>query len=135
MKTPGKNLGRWEGRNLTKDELRVEVWNNLENQGASIGPVFSHIPNFEGADRVCGTGSAYGITVAVCKGRVPGWMGCYGDKCRLKMLPLSKRIRIPSAMTCFVPASIGKAAHRLSVIPNSISNPLAYQTLIETTKP
>jgi len=50
-KNSSKNQGRWEGRNSTKDELRVEVWTNLENQGASIGPAFSHIPNFKGADR------------------------------------------------------------------------------------
>jgi len=50
-KNQDKNQGRWEGRNTSKDELRVEVWTNLENQGVSIGSVFSHIPNFEGADR------------------------------------------------------------------------------------
>jgi len=50
-KNADHNQGRWEGRNSKKDELRVEVWTALENQGASIGTVFSHIPNFEGADR------------------------------------------------------------------------------------
>lgn len=46
-----KKQERWKGRNSKKDELRVEVWSNLEDQGASIGPAFSHIPNFKGADR------------------------------------------------------------------------------------
>ena len=50
-KNADNNQGRWGGRNSKKDELRVEVWTALENQGASIGTVFSHIPNFEGADQ------------------------------------------------------------------------------------
>lgn len=51
LKNTDNNQGRWEGRNSTKDKLRVEVWTALENQGASVGTVFSHIPNFEGADQ------------------------------------------------------------------------------------
>ena len=43
--------GRWEGRNATKDNLRAEVWSSLETTGAGIGPAFSRIPNFNGADR------------------------------------------------------------------------------------
>lgn len=50
-KNLNNNHGRWEGRNSTKDELRVEVWTTLEDQGASIGSAFSRIPNFVGADR------------------------------------------------------------------------------------
>ncbi len=42
---------RWEGRNSMKDELRGQVWTSLEDQGASVGPVFSRIPNFAGADQ------------------------------------------------------------------------------------
>ena len=51
LKKTDENQGRWEGRNPAKDELRREVWNTLKKQGASVGPVFSHIPNFKGADR------------------------------------------------------------------------------------
>lgn len=42
---------RWEGRNSMKDELRGQVWTSLEDHGASVGPVFSRIPNFAGADQ------------------------------------------------------------------------------------
>jgi 5-formyltetrahydrofolate cyclo-ligase len=44
-------IGRWEGRNQTKDALRTEIWSSLEQTGAGIGPVYSRIPNFVGADR------------------------------------------------------------------------------------
>ncbi|MBI9046426.1 MAG: hypothetical protein JEZ06_18190 [Anaerolineaceae bacterium] len=50
-KNQDENQGRWKGRNTAKDALRVKVWSALEDQGASIGPAFSHIPNFEGADK------------------------------------------------------------------------------------
>jgi 5-formyltetrahydrofolate cyclo-ligase len=42
--------GRWEGRNTTKDALRNEIWFSLEETGAGIGPAFSRIPNFAGAE-------------------------------------------------------------------------------------
>jgi 5-formyltetrahydrofolate cyclo-ligase len=41
---------RWEGRNSQKDALRAEVWSALEAGGASIGPAWSHIPNYQGAE-------------------------------------------------------------------------------------
>lgn len=43
--------GRWAGRNTTKDELRQEVWRALEQKKLAIGPAFSRIPNFVGADK------------------------------------------------------------------------------------
>ena len=43
--------GRWKGRNSTKDELRKEIWYELENQQIAIGSPYSRIPNFVGADR------------------------------------------------------------------------------------
>lgn len=43
--------GRWEGRNSVKDTLRTEIWTTLETTGEGIGPAFSRIPNFTGADR------------------------------------------------------------------------------------
>jgi 5-formyltetrahydrofolate cyclo-ligase len=49
MSDEGKQ-GRWSGRNVTKDAARADVWQNLEESGTSIGPVWSAIPNFEGAD-------------------------------------------------------------------------------------
>jgi 5-formyltetrahydrofolate cyclo-ligase len=42
---------RWEGRNQSKDVLRREIWNLLEETGSSVGSVWSHIPNFVGADQ------------------------------------------------------------------------------------
>jgi 5-formyltetrahydrofolate cyclo-ligase len=45
------NRGRWEGRNPDKDVLRGEIWSLLEDPGAGIGPVWSRIPNFVGADK------------------------------------------------------------------------------------
>ena len=42
---------RWKGRNSAKDILRFEVWSLLEERSVSIGPVWSRIPNFIGADK------------------------------------------------------------------------------------
>jgi 5-formyltetrahydrofolate cyclo-ligase len=47
---PQPHGSRWEGRNQSKDALRREIWNLLEETGASVGSVWSHIPNFVGAD-------------------------------------------------------------------------------------
>lgn len=41
---------RWQGRNPDKDVLRAEIWTTLEAQEANIGSVWSHIPNFVGAE-------------------------------------------------------------------------------------
>lgn len=43
--------GRWAGRNMTKDQLRQEIWAALEARKFAIGPAFSRIPNFVGADK------------------------------------------------------------------------------------
>ncbi|MCI5076150.1 5-formyltetrahydrofolate cyclo-ligase [Oricola sp.] len=42
--------GRWAGRNSDKDAVRSEVWGGLEQGGMNMGPTWSHIPNFIGAD-------------------------------------------------------------------------------------
>lgn len=42
--------GRWAGRNTGKDAVRAEVWHSLEVTGTAIGPAWSVIPNFVGAD-------------------------------------------------------------------------------------
>jgi len=42
--------GRWAGRNSGKDAVRGAVWDGLEKGGMAIGPTWSHIPNFIGAD-------------------------------------------------------------------------------------
>lgn len=42
--------GRWAGRNPGKDVVRHDIWRVLEAEGAAIGPAWSMIPNFVGAD-------------------------------------------------------------------------------------
>ena len=42
--------GRWAGRNPGKDVVRHEVWLRLEEAGIAVGPAWSVIPNFVGAD-------------------------------------------------------------------------------------
>jgi len=41
---------RWAGRNGEKDLLRDEIWGKLETTAVNVGPVWSRIPNFAGAD-------------------------------------------------------------------------------------
>ena len=42
--------GRWQGRNPEKDVLRSEVWAALEANRVNRGEVWSHIPDFIGAE-------------------------------------------------------------------------------------
>ena len=42
--------GRWAGRNAGKDAIRHEIWRALEREGMAVGPAWSMIPNFVGAD-------------------------------------------------------------------------------------
>lgn len=42
--------GRWAGRNTGKDAVRAEIWRTLETTGTAVGPAWSVIPNFVGAD-------------------------------------------------------------------------------------
>jgi 5-formyltetrahydrofolate cyclo-ligase len=42
--------GRWAGRNPGKDVVRHDVWRALEEQDVAVGPAWSMIPNFVGAD-------------------------------------------------------------------------------------
>ena len=48
--TPEERAGRWAGRNSEKDRLRAEIWDNLESSGLNIGPVWSRISNWVGAE-------------------------------------------------------------------------------------
>ena len=43
--------GKWSGRDQNKDAVRGEVWDLLDTGGHAMGPTWSHIPNFIGADR------------------------------------------------------------------------------------
>jgi 5-formyltetrahydrofolate cyclo-ligase len=42
--------GRWSGRNIAKDFVRDRIWRTLEDIGVAVGPAWSMIPNFVGAD-------------------------------------------------------------------------------------
>ncbi|MGB7432948.1 MAG: 5-formyltetrahydrofolate cyclo-ligase [Ahrensia sp.] len=42
--------GKWAGRNTDKDAVRSQVWESLSQSGKAMGPTWSHIPNFVGAD-------------------------------------------------------------------------------------
>src|SRR6218665_3775985 len=42
--------GRWAGRNPAKDVIRHDIWHQLEAGGVNVGPAWSMIPNFVGAD-------------------------------------------------------------------------------------
>jgi len=43
--------GKWAGRDSNKDAVRDDVWGALDSGGMALGPVWSHIPNFIGADQ------------------------------------------------------------------------------------
>ncbi|MEM1376607.1 MAG: 5-formyltetrahydrofolate cyclo-ligase [Pseudomonadota bacterium] len=44
------NSGKWAGRDANKDSVRNKVWKSLDDSGKALGPTWSHIPNFIGAD-------------------------------------------------------------------------------------
>lgn len=48
--TEEERAGRWAGRNADKDRLRAEIWSNLESSDMNIGPVWSRISNWVGAE-------------------------------------------------------------------------------------
>ncbi len=50
MGTTMTEQGRWAGRNPAKDVIRHDIWKKLEAAGVNVGPAFSMIPNFSGAD-------------------------------------------------------------------------------------
>jgi 5-formyltetrahydrofolate cyclo-ligase len=45
-----KQTAKWAGRDTNKDAVRSDVWNRLDENGVAMGPTWSHIPNFVGAD-------------------------------------------------------------------------------------
>jgi 5-formyltetrahydrofolate cyclo-ligase len=47
---PTEPKARWAGRNSAKDALRAEIWSALERDGLNVGPAWSRIPNWVGAD-------------------------------------------------------------------------------------
>jgi 5-formyltetrahydrofolate cyclo-ligase len=74
--------GRWAGRNGEKDALRAEVWDSLEASGVNVGPVWSRIPNFAGAD-----------LAALNLAKVPAWAVARVVKCNPDPPQIPVRLR------------------------------------------
>ncbi len=74
--------GRWAGRNETKDAVRAAIWRRLEETGIGVGPVWSVIPNFVGAD-----------TAAWRLARTPEWKAARTVKCNPDPPQIPVRLR------------------------------------------
>ena len=74
--------GRWAGRNLDKDQVRAAIWRELEETGTGIGPVWSVIPNFVGAD-----------TAAWRLAQTPEWQAARTIKCNPDPPQIPVRLR------------------------------------------
>lgn len=88
-----ERTARWAGRNGDKDALRAEVWEALERSGLNVGPVWSRIPNWVGADQA-----------AKLLSELPVWQSAKIIKCnpdppqipvRLRALYEGKRVYMP----------------------------------------
>jgi 5-formyltetrahydrofolate cyclo-ligase len=73
---------RWEGRNSDKDALRDDVWGRLQSTAVNVGPVWSRIPNFAGADL-----AAWHLA------RVPAWKAARVVKCNPDPPQIPVRLR------------------------------------------
>jgi len=73
---------RWAGRNTDKDVLRHQIWSALEDNGISVGPANSRIPNFVGADM-----AAYHLA------RLPEWQSARTVKCNPDPPQIPVRLR------------------------------------------
>ncbi len=76
------DTARWAGRNRDKDLIRQEVWSGLEQSGTGIGPAFSRIPNFAGAD-----------LAARNLARLPQWQSARVVKCNPDPPQIPVRLR------------------------------------------
>jgi 5-formyltetrahydrofolate cyclo-ligase len=65
-----EHVARWAGRDPRKDALRGRIWNRLEETGAGIGPLWSRIPDFAGAD-----------VAAARLAELPAWKAARTVKC------------------------------------------------------
>ena len=73
---------RWAGRNSDKDALRNEVWGRLEAKTVNVGPVWSRIPNFAGADL-----AAWNLAT------IPAWKAARVVKCNPDPPQIPVRLR------------------------------------------
>ncbi|MHB2168876.1 5-formyltetrahydrofolate cyclo-ligase [Alsobacter sp. R-9] len=80
VETP--SAARWAGRNARKDTLRDRIWGALEDQGMNVGPVWSRIPNFVGADL-----AAWRLA------QIPAWQGAAVVKCNPDPPQIPVRLR------------------------------------------
>ena len=76
------NKTRWAGRDVDKDALRADVWGGLERDGVNVGPVWSAIPNFVGAD-----------TAAKHLSELPAWRAAPIIKCNPDPPQIPVRLR------------------------------------------
>jgi 5-formyltetrahydrofolate cyclo-ligase len=77
-----EKTGRWAGRNETKDQVRAAVWRSLEDTGVGVGPLWSAIPNFVGAD-----------TAAWRLAQTPEWKAARTVKCNPDPPQIPVRLR------------------------------------------
>jgi 5-formyltetrahydrofolate cyclo-ligase len=75
-------LGRWAGRNADKDLVRDDVWQALSDTGVAVGPTWSNIPNFVGADM-----AAFHLA------RTPEWKAARTVKCNPDPPQIPVRLR------------------------------------------
>ncbi len=73
---------RWAGRHGDKDRLRAEIWSSLQTSGVNVGPVWSAIPNFVGAD-----------TAAKRLSELPAWAAATVIKCNPDPPQIPVRLR------------------------------------------
>ncbi|MBN9672327.1 5-formyltetrahydrofolate cyclo-ligase [Roseibium aggregatum] len=73
---------RWAGRNTDKDVLRHQIWSGLEDNGISVGPAGSRIPNFVGADM-----AAFNLS------KLPQWQAARTVKCNPDPPQIPVRLR------------------------------------------
>jgi 5-formyltetrahydrofolate cyclo-ligase len=74
--------GRWAGRNSDKDALRADIWQVLDTGGVAMGPTWSHIPNFIGADK-----AAWHLA------QTPEWQAAKSVKCNPDPPQIPLRLR------------------------------------------
>ena len=74
--------GRWAGRNSDKDAVRADIWGTLDEGGFAMGPTWSHIPNFIGADM-----AAWRL------GQLPQWRAAKVVKCNPDPPQIPVRLR------------------------------------------
>ncbi|HCQ65730.1 MAG TPA: 5-formyltetrahydrofolate cyclo-ligase [Rhodobacteraceae bacterium] len=107
-----ENKGRWSGRNTGKDRVRGEVWDRLDAGGYAMGPTWSHIPNFIGADQ-----AAWHLA------QTPEWQAARVVKCNPDPPQIPVRLRaLYEGKTLFAPVPyLTKDFPYLRIDPESLA--------------